>query len=206
VNPFLEAIRQRVLVLDGAMGTLLQERGLPPGGCPELMNRTAAEVVAGIHGEYAAAGAEILVTNTFGGNRPKLAHYGLEGEVADLNRRGVELARRGGGAGCFVAGSVGPTGRFLEPVGDAGFLEMVEVYAEQIRALAEAGADLSAYGEEVSRADGQVVLRIPKDEASAITARLLSEQNVADLTVEDTPIDDVIDQVFAQTGPVEQAA
>ncbi len=72
--------------------------------------------------------------------------------------------------------------------------------------LAEAGADLSAYGEEVSRADGQVVLRIPKDEASAITARLLSEQNVADLTVEDTPIDDVIDQVFAQTGPVEQAA
>jgi len=72
--------------------------------------------------------------------------------------------------------------------------------------LAEAGADLSAYGEEVSRADGQVVLRIPKDEASAITARLLSEQNVADLTVEDTPIDDVIDQVFAQTGPVEQVA
>jgi ABC-2 type transport system ATP-binding protein len=72
--------------------------------------------------------------------------------------------------------------------------------------LAEAGADLSAYGEEVSRVDGQVVLRIPKDEASAITARLLSEQNVADLTVEDTPIDDVIDQVFAQTAPVEQAA
>ena len=72
--------------------------------------------------------------------------------------------------------------------------------------LAEAGADLTAYGEEVSRVDGQVVLRIPKDEASAITARLLSEQNVADLTVEDTPIDDVIDQVFAQAGPVEQAA
>jgi 5-methyltetrahydrofolate--homocysteine methyltransferase len=145
VSSVLEAIQQRVLVLDGAMGTLLQERGLPPGGCPELMNRTAAEVVAGIHREYAEAGAEIIVTNTFGGNRPKLAHYGLEGEVADLNRRAVTLARRAGGAGCFIAGSVGPTGRFLEPVGDAGFEEMVGIFAEQIGALAEAGADLISF-------------------------------------------------------------
>ncbi len=145
MNSFLEAIRQRVLVLDGAMGTLLQERGLPPGGCPELMNRTAADVVTGIHREYTAAGAEIIVTNTFGGNRPKLTHYGLAAEVADLNRRAVELARRACGAAGFVAGSVGPTGRFLEPVGDAGFEEMVGVFAEQIAALAESGADLISF-------------------------------------------------------------
>ena len=81
MSRFLNEIRQRVLVLDGAMGTLLQERGLPPGGCPELMNRTAPDVVAGIHRAYAEAGADILVTNTFGGNRPKLDHYGLGGEV-----------------------------------------------------------------------------------------------------------------------------
>lgn len=145
MNPFLEAIERRVLVLDGAMGTLLQERGLPPGGCPELMNRTAADVVAAIHREYTEAGADIIVTNTFGGNRVKLAHYGLQDEVVELNRRAVELARQAAGSNGFVAGSIGPTGRFLEPVGDAGFAEMLEVFAEQVRALADAGADLITF-------------------------------------------------------------
>jgi 5-methyltetrahydrofolate--homocysteine methyltransferase len=145
MNPFLKAIANRILVLDGAMGTLLQERGLPAGGCPELMNRTAPDVVAGIHREYADAGADIVVANTFGGNRPKLAHYGLETEVAELNRRGVELARQACAPGGFVAGSVGPTGRFLEPVGEAGFQEMVDIFAEQISALAAGGADLITF-------------------------------------------------------------
>ena len=145
MRDFRAAIRDRVLVLDGAMGTLLQERGLPPGGCPEEMNRVAPDVVAGIHAEYAAAGADILVANTFGGNRVKLAHYGLEQAVAELNRKGVELARRAAGDAVFIGGSVGPTGRFVEPVGDAGFAEMVAIFAEQISALAAAGADLITF-------------------------------------------------------------
>jgi 5-methyltetrahydrofolate--homocysteine methyltransferase len=145
MNAFLEAINRRVLVLDGAMGTLLQERGLAAGGCPELMNRTSPEVVAGIHREYSAAGADIIVTNSFGGNRPKLDHYGLAGDVVELNRRAVELARGAGGAQRFIAASVGPTGRFLEPVGDAGFAEVVDIFAEQIAALAAAGADLITF-------------------------------------------------------------
>ncbi|MBE0596482.1 MAG: homocysteine S-methyltransferase family protein, partial [Desulfuromonadales bacterium] len=131
-----------VLVLDGAMGTLLQERGLKPGGCPEEMNLTAPEVVTGIHREYVEAGADLIVTNSFGGSRPKLAHYGLEQRVGEINARAVELARQAAGERGLVAGSIGPTGRFLEPVGDAGFDEMVEVFAEQVRALAGAGADL----------------------------------------------------------------
>ena len=145
MNDFRKAISERVLILDGAMGTLLQERGMPAGGCPEEMNRVAPDVVAGIHAEYAVAGAEILIANSFGGNRAKLAHYGLAEAVDELNRRAVELARQAGGDLVFVGGSVGPTGRFVEPVGDAGFDEMVAIFAEQISALAGAGADLISF-------------------------------------------------------------
>ena len=145
MRDFRKALTDRVLVLDGAMGTLLQERGLPPGGCPEEMNRIAPEAVVGVHAEYAAAGADILVANSFGGNRAKLGHYGLESAVDELNRRAVELARKAGGDQLFVGGSVGPTGRFVEPVGDAGFDEMVDIFAEQISALAGAGADLISF-------------------------------------------------------------
>jgi 5-methyltetrahydrofolate--homocysteine methyltransferase len=141
MNSFLNALEQRVLVLDGAMGTMLQERGLAPGASPEAMNLESPEVVAAVHQAYAEAGADIIVTNTFGGNRVKLSHYQLENRVEEINARGIELARRAA-PHSFIAGSIGPTGRFLEPVGDAGFDEMVEVFGEQVRAFAVAGADL----------------------------------------------------------------
>ncbi len=139
---FLRTLSERVLILDGAMGTMLQERGLPPGGSPEAMNLDAPDVVEGIHREYVEAGADIIVTNTFGGSALKLGHYGLEGQTYEINARGVELARRAAGNERFVAGSIGPTGRFLVPVGEAGFDEMVEVFAAQVKAFAAAGADL----------------------------------------------------------------
>src|SRR5512137_909067 len=115
---FMAVLKERTLVLDGAMGTMLQERGLKPGQSPEEMNLTMPEVVAGVHREYLEAGADIIVTNTFGGSRPKLSHYGLADRLYEINARAVAIAREAAGDGAYVAASIGPTGRFVEPVGD----------------------------------------------------------------------------------------
>ncbi|MEA5114839.1 MAG: homocysteine S-methyltransferase family protein [Geobacteraceae bacterium] len=141
-TPFLDEIRDRILVLDGAKGTMLQERGLRPGQSPEEMNLTAPDVVQAVHLEYRQAGADIIVTNTFGGNREKLSHYGLEGRIREINRSGVALARKAGGPSAYVAASMGPTGLFVEPLGDISFDRMSAVFREQAEILMEAGADL----------------------------------------------------------------
>ena len=141
-KPFLQAISDRVLVLDGAMGTMLMERGLRPGQSPEELNLTMPEVVAGVHREYRDAGADIIVTNTFGGSRPKLAHFGLDDKVREINARAVEIAREVCGDAAYVAASIGPTGLFVEPVGEVTFDEMAAIFREQADALIGAGADL----------------------------------------------------------------
>jgi 5-methyltetrahydrofolate--homocysteine methyltransferase len=144
-QPILQALRERVLVLDGAMGTMLQERGLRPGQSPEEMNLTMPEVVAGIHREYLAAGADIIVTNSFGGNRAKLAHYGLEDRIGEINAAAVAIARAAGGDTAYVGASIGPTGSFVEPVGDLSFDEMAALFREQAGHLIEAGADFITF-------------------------------------------------------------
>lgn len=140
--PFMDAIRSRVLVLDGAMGTMLQERGLRPGQSPEELNLTMPEVVMGVHREYIEAGADIIVSNTFGGSREKLSHYGLQDRLREINAAGVALAREAAAGNAYVAASIGPTGRFVEPIGDLSFDGMTAVFREQAEALIEAGADL----------------------------------------------------------------
>jgi 5-methyltetrahydrofolate--homocysteine methyltransferase len=142
VQPFLSAIAERALILDGAMGTLLQERGLKPGQSPEELNLTMPEVVASVHREYLAAGADIIVTNSFGGSRCKLEHFGLEEKLVEINASAVAIARKVAAGKAYVAASIGPTGQFVEPVGELSFDQMVAVFAEQAQALADAGADL----------------------------------------------------------------
>ena len=138
----LIAGRDPVLV-DGAMGTMLQDAGLEPGGAGELWNVEQPERIAAIHEAYAAAGASILTTNTFGGTRPRLAMYGLEERVAELSEAGArvagEVARR---HDALVAGGLGPTGELLEPLGAMSVDEAQEAFAEQLRGLVAGGIDL----------------------------------------------------------------
>ncbi len=142
MKPFLTAIRERVLILDGAMGTMLQERGLKPGQSPEELNLTMPEAVASVHRDYVAAGADIIITNTFGGTRFKLEHYGLEDRLVEINARAVAIARQEAGDTVYVGASIGPTGQFVEPVGEVTFNDMKNAFREQADALINAGADL----------------------------------------------------------------
>ena len=130
-----------IQVFDGAMGTMLHQAGLKPGQCPELWNIEEPAKITAIHRQYVAAGATIIETNTFGANRIKLSHYGLENKVAALNTAAVTAAREAAGIQTKVAGSVGPTGKFIAPLGDLSFDSAYEVFYEQISALDQAGID-----------------------------------------------------------------
>jgi 5-methyltetrahydrofolate--homocysteine methyltransferase len=135
------------LVFDGGYGTMLFAAGLLNGACPELWNDTHAEVVAGIHRGYFAAGSDIVETNTFGGTRLKLDEYRIGDRTRELNVKGARLARAGAPAHGYVAGSIGPTSRLpLDYALDNGVAdEEYEVtFREQAEALAEGGVDLFA--------------------------------------------------------------
>ena len=132
-----------VQIFDGAMGTMLQQRGLLAGQSPEELNIIMPDVVESVHLDYLRAGADILITNTFGGSRIKLQEYGLGQQLAEINRRAIEIARsacekHGHGK---VAASLGPTGLFVSPVGDVLFEEMYAIYLEQAQAIAQAKPD-----------------------------------------------------------------
>jgi 5-methyltetrahydrofolate--homocysteine methyltransferase len=130
---------REVLVLDGAMGTMLQRAAVPPEVAPMQLNITAPEVIEEVHRLYALAGADCATTNSFGGTRIKLAAHGLADQVALLNREAVRLARAGGAP--HILGDIGPTGLVLEPLGTASFAEVFDAFAEQAAALAAEGVD-----------------------------------------------------------------
>jgi len=137
---FIDFISERTRCIDGAMGTMLFKSGFQSGGCPEL---APAEMIKKIHKSYLDAGAEIIITNTFGANRPKLEKYGLADRLKEINRRNAQIA-------CeiefdeefYVAGGLGPTGEFIEPYGEYTYAQFLEIFSEQVEALDSAGVDL----------------------------------------------------------------
>ncbi len=140
--PFLEALAARVLVCDGAMGTMLYARGVFLNRCFDELNLTQPELIADVHRDYVRAGADVIETNTFGANRFKLTPFGLADQVRAINVAGATVACRASRGSAYVAGSMGPLGVRLEPWGKTGVDEAEAAFREQAAALAEGGVDL----------------------------------------------------------------
>jgi 5-methyltetrahydrofolate--homocysteine methyltransferase len=141
LSDILKKIGQGPLLFDGAMGTMLMERGLGPGETAEKWVLNRPDDIAAVHEAYFAAGADFATTATFGATSVKLSHYKLSDKAVEINRRGAELARSVCPAGRFVAGDIGPSGRLLAPAGDADEGELKRAFTEQAAALAEGGVD-----------------------------------------------------------------
>jgi methionine synthase / methylenetetrahydrofolate reductase(NADPH) len=140
---FRDQLAQRVMVADGAMGTMLYSRGVFINRCFDELNLAQPDLVRQIHREYVKAGAEILETNTFGASRTRLAAFGIAEKLAAINQAGVRIAREAAAdSKAYVAGAIGPLGVRIEPLGPTSFTEAREIFREQAAALIEGGADL----------------------------------------------------------------
>ncbi len=144
-HPFLEQLRQRPLLCDGAMGTQLYARGIPYEQCFDALNLTQPELIQSIHRDYINAGAQIIETNTFGANRARLETHNLGDKVREINLQGVRIAREAreiSGLPVFIAGSIGPSGRPLQAPDEQRLRELRAIFSEQIDALQAGGVDL----------------------------------------------------------------
>jgi methionine synthase / methylenetetrahydrofolate reductase (NADH) len=142
LKPFLDALDERVLVCDGAMGTMLYAKGVFINRSFDALNITQPDLVAEVHAAYARAGADVLETNTFGANRVKLASFGMADKTHAINVQGARIARHAAREHAYVAGAIGPLGIRIEPWGKTGVDEARDIFREQAAALLEGGVDL----------------------------------------------------------------
>lgn len=153
-----------VLVSDGAMGTMLQNKGLKVGECLEEWNITHPKEIRAVTEAYFEAGSDMALTNTFGGSRFKLAKFGLEAKVVEFNKAGVSLAKKVAlQYGGIVAGSVGPTGEFMQPLGTVTEDEMHNVFKEQVLAQIQGGADAICIETMTSLEEISIAIRVVKE-------------------------------------------
>jgi 5-methyltetrahydrofolate--homocysteine methyltransferase len=136
-----DLIKKRTVLLDGGMGTELIKHGFPPGACPETWNVEKPDIVKKIHKSYYDAGSDAVLTNSFGGNAIKLSLEGLENRCHELNHAAASRAREVKPQGCFVGGSMGPTGKFLKPQGPFTEEEFERAFLEQAGGLSDGQVD-----------------------------------------------------------------
>lgn len=141
-SEFRSRLESKIIVADGAMGTMLYAKGIFINRCFDELNLSSPQLVREIHQEYVRAGAEVIETNTFGGNRVRLGAFGFAEKLRAINEAGVRLAREAAGTRAFVAGAIGPLGARIEPLGPMSFAEARAVFREQAEALVAAGVDL----------------------------------------------------------------
>ncbi len=156
------------LIFDGATGTYLQQHGLEPGGSPELMNANDPDVVRGMAKTYFDAGSDIVLTNSFGGNRFMLAKYGAAERLFELNRLAAEHARAAAPPGKYVAGSIGPTGEFIEPLGDVTEDELYDTFAEMSKAFEAGGADAVMVETQLGLEEAAIAVRAAKENTGLV--------------------------------------
>ncbi len=170
----MKEIEKRILILDGAMGTELIKEGIEIEP-PERLNMENPEIIEKIHRAYIDAGADIIETNTFGANRIKLKNYGIEDRVFEINKRAVELAKKAAmDKEVFIAGSIGPTGKLISPLGEAEEVEIYYAYYEQAKALIEGGVDLIIIETQIDLLEAKLAAIASKDAGKAPIALSIS--------------------------------
>jgi len=166
MSDLVKLIEKEVILLDGAMGTELFKAGLPLGHCPEAWNEENPEAVARIHRSYFSAGSRAVLTNSFGGNALKLANYGLEKKTFELNHKAGQIARSVCPRGCYVGGSIGPTGKFLKPIGELTEDQLVEAFKPQVEGLAAAGVDFLLIETQYDLKEALIALQVAREKCS----------------------------------------
>ncbi len=176
MSDFLQRIQDRVIVADGAMGTMLYAKGIFINRCFDELNLSSPDLVKEIHAAYVRAGAEVIETNTFGANALRLARQGFAEKLREINQAGVKLARAAGTPETLVAGAVGPLGVQLEPLGKLAREEAREYFRQQMEALADAGVDLILL---------ETFGHLPEVQQALLAAKALGLPVVAQMTVDD---------------------
>lgn len=178
---FLENIKSgKILLSDGAMGSLLMERGLKQGECPENLNLTQPKILEEITQLYLDAGSDIIQSNTFGASPMKLSDYGLDDKTEEINRVGVSLAKNVVGDKAYIYGSCGPSGKILQPFGDGDPDELQRGFERQIKAMVFAEVDVIIIETMTDLNEAKIAIKAAKTVAPEITV-------VACMTFEDTP-------------------